>query len=75
MKKVVLSLSKKTVPGKILFGQGVVVLMTGNAFFPTPSPDLITVTSVIDKLQEAENNAAGAGKVPSRAHARDRLVR
>jgi hypothetical protein len=44
----------KTAPALIVYAQGIVKRMTGNAAFPSPTPPLAAVTTAIDDLQAAE---------------------
>src|SRR5438132_4349765 len=63
MKKFVvkLSLSWKSIPVKVKFGRDVVIAMTGNANFTTPSPTLAAITTVTDELETASAAAAAGG--------------
>lgn len=61
--KVALNLGNQPVPVKILKGRHYVTSMTGNANFTTPNPTLASVTTAINALETAANNAAGAGPV------------
>jgi hypothetical protein len=46
----------------ITFADGVVKAMTGNAYFPSPSPALATVAAAITDLQNAETAALARSK-------------
>src|ERR1051325_1886645 len=59
--KVSLGLSRMSVPEVIAFASEVVLKMTGNAFFTTPSPALVKITNGASALQTAFNNAQGGG--------------
>lgn len=59
--KVNLGLGKLSVLEVVGFGQHVVTKMTGNAFFPAPSPDLAKVSTAATALQTAYDQAQGAG--------------
>jgi len=63
MKKVVvvLKLSRFSIPEKVEKGRFIVTSMTGNANFPTPSPDLATITTQVNELETASIAAAGGG--------------
>lgn len=50
-----------SVPEVIAFASEVVLKMTGNAFFTTPSPALVKITTGASALQTAFNNAQGGG--------------
>lgn len=64
MKKLVsLKLSKLSVPTKIENGRHYVSTMTGNPNFTTPTPTLANVTTAVNNLEIAYNNALGGGKV------------
>jgi hypothetical protein len=56
-----LSLDRKSIPVMIEFGRHVVISMTGNANFTTPSPALAAITTATDELETAFNAAQGAG--------------
>jgi hypothetical protein len=43
----------EAVPGLLLAVQGVLQAMTGNAFFPDPTPPLATVAAALEELHEA----------------------
>ena len=61
--RAVLSLNlPKPVPALITFAQNIVMAMTGNPSFPTPSPALPTVTAAINDLQTAEAAALARTK-------------
>jgi len=59
--KVTLNLSTQPVAVKILKGRHYVTSMTGNANFTTPNPTLASVTTAINALETAANNAVGGG--------------
>lgn len=74
MKKLVsLKLSKQNVATKIENARHYVTAMTGNPNFTTPSPTLASITTSINNLETAYNNAMGGGKVLT-AIMRDKLV-
>jgi hypothetical protein len=50
---IVLRLSSRNVPEKIDFSRLIVNAMTGNEYFPTPSPDLKTISRLSEELQLA----------------------
>jgi hypothetical protein len=52
----------ESVPALILYGRHVVLVMTNNAWFPSPDPDLATVTADLDALEESEATARGRAK-------------
>jgi hypothetical protein len=54
IRKVALLFNTKTVPQKIQFARAVVVAMTGNNYFPTPSPALTVITSDTNNLEAAQ---------------------
>jgi hypothetical protein len=56
-----LSLDRKSIPVKIEFGRQVVIAMTGNANFATPSPGLAVITAATDDLETAYNDAQVGG--------------
>jgi hypothetical protein len=51
-----------SVPALITVASGIVKGMTGNAYFPSPTPALATVTAAIDDLQAAETAALARTK-------------
>jgi len=59
--KVSLGLSRKSVLELVGFAKHVVSNITGNAFFPSPTPALIRVSDAADALQTAYDHAQGAG--------------
>jgi len=63
MKKfvVALGLGKLSTPQKIELGNTVVLAMTGNANFTTPSPPLAEITTATGDLETAYNNFQSAG--------------
>jgi len=60
-KKVKLGLNGLSVPELLGFSAHAVTKMTGNGFFPTPSPALASVTAAISALQTAFDLATGGG--------------
>jgi hypothetical protein len=64
------------VPTFITYAQGIVMGMTGNPSFPSPTPPLSTVTQAIDDLQVAETAALSRvkGAVATRNEKRMALV-
>jgi hypothetical protein len=60
--KVSLKLSERTVDNKVEFGKSIVVSMTSNTNFPTPTPALPSVTTAINALDAAKVAAIGGGK-------------
>jgi hypothetical protein len=58
-----------SVAALILFGRHVVLVMTGNTWFPSPTPALAGVTTNLDALEVAE--AVAAGRTKGTAAARD----
>ena len=44
----------KSVPALVVYAQGIVKRMTGNASFPNPTPTLAAVTTAVDDLRTAE---------------------
>jgi len=61
MKKVNLSLSKRSVPSKIEFARSVVLQMTGNAHFTAPNPALSNITAAANALDAAYVKAQNGG--------------
>ena len=61
MKKVNLNLSGRSIPNKIAFAGTVVLQMSGNAYFPTPSPTLTAVKTAADALNLAYQKAQTGG--------------
>jgi hypothetical protein len=59
----------KSVPALIVFAQGIVKRMTGNASFANPVPALAVVTTAIDDLRTAET--AALARTKGAAAARD----
>jgi hypothetical protein len=51
----------------IVYGRHVVLAMTGNAWFPNPSPPLATVTADLDALEAAEVVAQSRAKGTAKA--------
>jgi hypothetical protein len=64
------------VPALITYAQGIVMAMTGNASFPSPTPPLAALTAAINALQAAETAALARtkGAVPTRNEKRAVLV-
>src|SRR3954462_8652021 len=60
MSKIKLNLSKLTVTEKLAKAEQIVLKMTGNANFPTPSPGLVAITTAANELKTAyaESQAA-----------------
>jgi len=56
-----LMLNSMSVPQLIAFAQHMVSRMTGNSFFATPSPLLTVITTAVNALQLAYDNAQGGG--------------
>ena len=54
IRKVALLFSKKTVPQKIEFAKAVVIAMTGNHYFPNPTPALSVITTDAANLEAAQ---------------------
>ena len=46
-------MGRRTVPEKFEFARSIIIAMTGNAYFPNPSPALSTIASNADNLQAA----------------------
>ncbi|MGQ0829002.1 MAG: hypothetical protein ACT4ON_11490 [Bacteroidota bacterium] len=61
MKKVALKLSTRSVPDKIEFAGTIVLQMTNNPHFETPSPSLASITFVANMLSAAYKKAQGGG--------------
>jgi len=59
--KVTLNLGSQSVPVKIAKGRHYVTSMTGNPSFPAPDPALAVVTTAVDALETAFDNADGGG--------------
>lgn len=53
MAKIRLNLSSLSIPQKIAKAQQIITALTGNAAFPTPSPTLETIATMIDGLESA----------------------
>ena len=60
MPKIKLNLSALTVPEKIAKARQIVTKMTGNAHFPTPTPNLVSVSDVADLAENANGQAQDA---------------
>src|SRR5688572_21082379 len=61
-RKVSLAFLKDPIPQKIQKGRYIVSQMTGNATYPTPNPDLLTVTGIINTLETKYEAASDGGK-------------
>jgi len=61
MKKVKMDISKLDPPKKIQKGKEIVAKMTGNKNFPTPNPDLKTVSICINDFEISYENALDGG--------------
>jgi hypothetical protein len=53
IKKIVLHLGSKKVAEKFQFARSIVIAMTGNAWFPNPSPPLMVITNDANNLEAA----------------------
>jgi hypothetical protein len=62
IRKVVLHLDSKTVPEKFQFARAIVIAMTGNPYFPNPSPALTKISKDADNLQAAHVSAQSGRK-------------
>jgi hypothetical protein len=74
MKKwiIVLRLASQTVPQKIEYTRFIVESMTDNEHFPSPIPELKTITRLADELQLAYTQSRDAGKEQTAImHAKD----
>jgi hypothetical protein len=60
MPKVKLNFRRLTVPEKVARAQQIVAALTGNSNFPTPQPTLASVTTAINELETASNDAQAA---------------
>jgi len=60
MPKIKLNLSALTVPDKIAKARQIVTKMTGNAHFPTPTPNLVSVSDATDFAENANGQAQSA---------------
>jgi len=60
MPKIKLNLSKLSVPEKLAKAEQIVLKMTGNASFPTPSPSLVSITTAANELKTAFAEAQAA---------------
>src|SRR5437762_2401989 len=60
MPKIKLNLSALTVPEKIAKARQIVTKMTGNAHFPTPTPNLVAVSDAADFAENANGQAQDA---------------
>jgi len=75
--RITISLSlPRRVPALIVYSQGVLEHMTGNATFPTPNPPLTALSTAITALQSTETAALARtkGAVASRNEKRTALV-
>jgi len=72
--KVKLGMGGMRVAELIGFSTHAVTKMTGNTFFPTPSPALVTVTNATTALQNAFNAASGAGPVQTATMNQKRIL-
>ncbi|MGE0636886.1 MAG: fibronectin type III domain-containing protein [Bacteroidia bacterium] len=61
-RKVSLAFLKDPIPQKIQKGRYIVSQMTGNVTYPTPNPDLLTVTGIINTLETKYEAASDGGK-------------
>ena len=57
MKKVVLKLSQLSIPAKIGKTRSIILQMTGNPFFPSPTPTLAVLTASTNAAETAYNKA------------------
>lgn len=62
MKKLNLGFGKYSDSNLLVAGQAILVAMTGNTHFPTPSPTLATVTTAINDYSAALSAAKEGGK-------------
>lgn len=71
-----LNLHPTRVPALVIFAQHVLKSMTGNVWFPSPTPPLAVVGQATSELQDAENAALGRarGAVAARDEKRIALV-
>ena len=60
MPKVKLNISRLSISDKIAKCRQIITSMTGNANFPTPNPPLPTVTTALNELEGATNDAQRA---------------
>ena len=60
--KVKLGLAQKTVPAKVELARTIVLKMNGNINFPSPLPDLGTLTTALDACKVAFSAAQTGGK-------------
>ena len=60
--KIALNLALQSVTVKIAKGRHYVTSMTGNAYFTTPNPTLASVTTAVNNLETAADNADGGGE-------------
>jgi len=61
--RVALSFAKKIDTDLIVFVRNVVTLMTSNAQYPQPSPDLATITTSVDDFETKVQAALNGGKI------------
>lgn len=59
--KMKLELNKMNIPQLLGFSDHVVSEMTGNSYFPNPTPALRKISDAITSLQDAYNHAQGGG--------------
>ena len=60
MPKVKLNISRLSISDKIAKCRQMIAAMTGNPKFPTPNPPLTTVTTALNDLEGATNDAQSA---------------
>jgi len=60
MSKIRLNLSKLSIPDKVNKAEQIVLKMTGNANFPTPSPALLAITTAANELKTSYAEAQAA---------------
>lgn len=60
MPKIKLNFSRLSIPEKLARARQIVAALTGNTNFPTPTPTLSQVTTAIDELETADNDARAA---------------
>jgi len=60
MAQIKLNLSRLSVRDKVTLGRGIISSITGNPHFTTPQPALTAITTAIDDLEHAENDAQAA---------------
>ena len=76
MARVKLGFSRLSVGNKLITAKWVVTCMTGNAYYPSPDPDLQTVSAAIDTLDRAAQQAlkGGTDKTLAKNIAEDELL-